>query len=354
MKPSDVFVKESHLYEKLEGGKVRCNICNRRCVLPPGRLGFCKAMKNIDGKLYTLEYGLASSLAVNPVEKKPLFHFWPGSRLLTMGSWSCNFTCPWCQNYDISQVSPEEGRDRSTIFSPKEFVELAKRKGCRGTSMSFSEPTTFFDFSIDVFKLAKKEGLYNTVITNGYFTPEALDMYLEAGADAFNIDIKGDKEAVRKYCAADEEFIWQNAIGAKKKGAWVELTTLVIPDVNDEEECLRGIARRIYDELSPETPWHISRYFPYYKFSKPPTPVSTLEKAHRIGKEVGLKFVYIGNVLGHKYESTFCPSCGELLIGRRGFTIYNNKVGEEKRCPECGEEIPIIGEISERRPFLLF
>lgn len=345
MNPFDAFVKKSQLYEKLEGSKVRCNICNRRCFLLPGRLGFCRAMKNIDGTLYTLEYGLASSISVNPVEKKPLFHFWPGSRLLTMGSWSCNFTCPWCQNYDISTVSPDEGRDRSTIFSPKEFVELAKRNSCRGTSMSFSEPTTFFDFSIDVFKLAKKEALYNTIITNGYFTSEALDMYLEAGADAFNIDIKGNQEAVRKYCAADEEYVWQNATDAKKKGAWVELTTLVIPDVNDDEAGLREIARRIYDEVSPETPWHISRYFPHYKFSKPPTPISTLEKAYRIGKEVGLKFVYIGNVLGHKYENTFCPSCCEMLIDRRGFTLYRNKVNQNKKCPNCGEDIAIIGKI---------
>lgn len=345
MNPSDAFVKESRLYDKVEDGKVKCAICNRRCLLPLGRLGFCKAMKNIDGSLYTLEYGLASSISVNPVEKKPLFHFWPGSRLLTMGSWSCTFTCPWCQNYDISKVSPEEGRDRSTIFSPEEFVELAKRKGCRGTSMSFSEPTTFFDFSIDVFKLTKREGLYNAVITNGYFTSEALDMYLQTGADAFNIDVKGNKEAVRRYCAADEEYVWQNATDAKKKGAWVELTTLVIPDVNDDEKGLRRIARRIYDEVSPETPWHLSRYFPQYKFSKPPTPISTLEKAHRIGKEAGLKFVYIGNVLGHKYESTFCPSCNEMLIERRGFTIFKNNVNQSKRCPKCGEDIPLIGEI---------
>jgi pyruvate formate lyase activating enzyme len=346
MKISDTFVKESRLYEKAGANKVKCNICNRRCVIPPGRLGFCKAMKNIDGRLYSLEYGLASTISVNPVEKKPLFHFWPGSSLLTMGSWSCNFTCPWCQNYEISKVNPLENIDESEIYSPKQFVELAIKKDCRGTSMSFSEPTTFFDFSIDVFRYAKKEDLFSTVITNGYFTSEALDMYLEAGADAFNIDIKGDEEVVRRYCGADEEFVWQNVMDAKKKGSWVELTTLIIPGLNDDEGCLRGIADRIYDEVGPETPWHVSRYFPYYKFSKPPTPLETLEKAYKIGREAGLKYIYIGNAPGHSSESTFCPSCGELLIGRRGYSIYRYNISEDKTCPKCGEKIPIVGKLT--------
>ena len=243
---SDSFVQESRLYEKLKDSKVKCNICNRRCLLPLGRLGFCKAMKNIDGALYTLEYGLASSISVNPVEKKPLFHFWPGSRLLTMGSWSCNFACPWCQNYDISKVSPDKRRDRSTILSPKEFVELATRKGCRGTSMSFSEPTTFFDFSIDVFKLAKKEALYNTVITNGYFTSEALDMYLEAGADAFGVGTSVSNAPTFNFAMDIVEL--EGKLSAKrgklggKKQVWrcsKCLTDTVLPFKSPPPECPR-------------------------------------------------------------------------------------------------------------------
>jgi pyruvate formate lyase activating enzyme len=228
-------------------------------------------------------------------------------------------------------------------MSPKELVDKAIENLCQGTSMSFSEPTTFLEFSLDVFKLARKEGLYNTFITNGYFTSEALELLLKAGCDAFNIDIKGDKEVVKKYCGADVEFVWQNAIQAKKKGAWVELTTLIIPGVNDDEECLREIARRIHDEVGDDTPWHISRYYPHYEFTAPPTPVETLEKAFKIGKKEGLKFIYVGNVPGHK-ENTYCPACGKLLIERFGFDVLSFNLTKNKKCPQCGEKIPIIGK----------
>jgi len=345
MKISEQYIREALLYDKLSMKKVRCNTCNRHCVIVPGKLGFCKTRKNIDGKLYTLEYGLISSIAVNPIEKKPLFHFWPGSDCLTIGSWSCTFTCPWCQNYDISKVPPDP--KKSLFLTPEQLVGITIEKGCQGTSMSFSEPTTFLEFSIDVFKLAKKEGLYNTFITNGYFTQEALKLLLKAGCDAFNIDIKGDEEAVKKYCKADVEFVWQNVIQAKKK-AWVELTTLIIPGVNDDEECLRGIARRISEEVGEETPWHISRYYPQYKFTAPPTPEKTLEKAFRIGKEEGLKFIYVGNIPGHR-ENTYCPNCGKLLIERFGFSILEYNITKDKKCPECGERIPLIGKFIKRK-----
>jgi len=345
MKPKESYMKEALLYEKLNDKKVRCNTCNRRCVIPENKVGFCKTRENRNGKLYTLEYGLISSINVNPVEKKPLFHFWPGSNCLTIGSWSCTFICDWCQNFDISKVKPDF--KKSIILSPKEVVDKTIENLCQGTSMSFSEPTTFLEFSIDVFKLAKKEGLYNTFISNGYFTPEALKLLLKSGCDAFNIDIKGDKEAVKKYCKADVEFVWQNTIEARKKGAWVELTTLVISEVNDDEKCLRGIARRIHDEVGDDTPWHISRYYPCYKFTAPSTPVETLEKAFKIGKEVGLKFIYVGNVPGHK-ENTYCPACEKLLIERFGFDILSFNLKKDKKCPNCGEKIPIIGKFIER------
>ncbi|MFP3951078.1 MAG: AmmeMemoRadiSam system radical SAM enzyme [Candidatus Bathyarchaeia archaeon] len=345
MKISDPFVREAYLYDRLSDDRVRCNTCNRRCVLSPGQLGFCKAMKNIDGTLYSLEYGLCSSLSVNPIEKKPLFHFWPGSRLLTFGSWSCNFTCPWCQNHDITKTSPEEGEDESRVFTPAEFVELALCRGCQGTSMSFSEPTTFLDFGVDVFKLARERGLVNTVITNGYFTPEALELYIESGADAFNIDLKGDADAVRRYCSAEEEPIWANAVEAKSSGAWVELTTLVIPGVNDEEDVFRGIAERIYRDMGSDTPWHISRYFPCYEFHEPRTPMETLRRAHAIGEEEGLNYVYLGNVPSSEYSNTYCPECGKLLIERRGYTLGRVGLDEGGACPNCGCSIPLVGEV---------
>jgi pyruvate formate lyase activating enzyme len=341
----DQHVKEALLYEKLENKKVRCNTCNRRCIIYSGKVGFCKTRENRNGILYSLEYGLISSISVNPIEKKPLFHFWPGSDCLTIGSWSCTFVCDWCQNFDISKVTPNY--NKSIILSPKEVVDKTIENLCQGTSMSFSEPTTFLEYSLDVFKLAKKEGLYNTFITNGYFTPEALKLLLKSGCDAFNIDIKGDKEAVKKYCKADVKFIWQNTIEAKKKGAWVELTTLIIPGVNDDKVCLREIAKRIHDEVGDNTPWHISRYYPCYHFTKSSTPVKTLEKAFEIGKNEGLKFIYVGNVPGHK-ENTYCPSCEKLLIERFGFDVLSFNLTKDKKCPKCGEKIPIIGKFIKR------
>ncbi len=346
MMTQEKHVKEALLYDKLAKKKVRCNTCNRRCIIAPNKLGFCKTRENRNGKLYTLEYGLISSINVNPIEKKPLFHFWPGSDCLTIGSWSCTLVCPWCQNFGISKVPPDP--KNSMIMTPKELVEKTIENLCQGTSMSFSEPTTFLEYSIDVFKIAKKEGLYNTLITNGYFTAEALKLLLKAGCDAFNIDIKGDEEVVKKYCNADFEFIWKNAIQAKKKGAWIELTTLIIPSVNDDKECLRGIVKRIHDEVGDDTPWHISRYYPHYKFTAPPTPVETLEKAFKIGKEGGLKFIYVGNILGHKLENTYCPSCNKLLIKRFGFDVQSFNIKKDKKCPDCGEKIPIVGKYIEK------
>jgi len=345
METTDQSVKEALLYEKMKNKKVRCNICNRLCIINSDGVGFCKTRKNIGGKLYTLEYGLASSIGIDPIEKKPFFHFWPGSRTLTMGSWSCTFVCPWCQNYDISKVEPNS--EQSTLFTPEQFVELALKNGCQGTSMSYSEPTTFLEFSIDVFRLAKKKKLYNTFVTNGYFTTESLRLLIKNGCDAFNIDIKGDKEAVKKYCGADVDLVWQNIVDAKKKKAWVEITTLVIPKINDDDKSLKNIAKRIHDEVGDEMPWHVSAYYPCYKFTEPPTPVETLEKAFKIGKKEGLKYIYVGNVPGHK-ENTYCPSCGKVLIERFGFDVLSFNLTKNKKCPNCGEKIPIIGKFVKR------
>lgn len=219
---------------------------------------------------------------------------------------------------------------------------MTKDNSCKGTSMSFSEPTTFLEYAVDVFEIAKEEGLANTVVTNGYFTYEAAVLLLEKGADAFNIDIKGDAETYREYCKADSEKVWRNVRTIKERGAHVELTTLVIPGVNDSEGCLCEIAGRIKKEVGPKTPWHVTRYFPAYMFDRPATPVSSLEKAYQIAKQEGLLYVYVGNVPGHKYENTYCPSCGKELIGRAGLTIYKNELSKNDKCPKCGEEIPII------------
>ena len=307
-------------------------------MLGEGQRGWCRTRENHEGQLVTLIYGNVSSLSANPIEKKPLFHFYPGSVALTAGSWSCNFDCPWCQNWEISKSPPQGGR----FMSPKEFVAETVRRRCQGTSISFNEPTLSLEWSLEVFELARARGLYNTFVTNGYMTPQALRLLVEAGLDAMNVDVKGDAKAVRKYCRADVEAVWRNCRAAKEAGVWIEITTLVIPAVNDGEDSLRGIARRIRDELGPETPWHLSRYYPAYRFTAPPTPVHTLERAHEIGREEGLEFVYLGNVPGHPYENTYCPDCGTLLIARRGLWVSENRL-QGGRCPNCGHPIPGVG-----------
>ena len=338
-------MKEALLYDHWRN-KVQCHTCERHCLIAEGELGFCATRKNVGGRLYTLEYGNISSVSANPIEKKPFFHFYPGTKALTVGSWSCNFTCPWCQNYDISKSPQNIGRGQN--ISPATFIEYVGRYHCQGTSVSFNEPTLLFEYSLDIFDLAREKGYYNTYVTNGYMTVPALEMLVAHGLDGMNIDIKGEAEAVRRFCSADVDLVWRNAVLAKRLGVWIELTTLVIPGVNDDELGLKRIARKIKGELGSDTPWHLTGYYPAYKFREesyvPPTPVSTLEKARDIGSAEGLKYVYVGNVPGHLYESTYCPGCHQLLIERYSFSIVKYSVSPDKRCPYCGEEIPIIGE----------
>jgi len=324
------------------GGKVRCLTCERRCLLAEGGVGWCCTRQNRGGTLYTLIYGAVSSLSCNPIEKKPLYHFYPGSFALTAGSWSCNFACPWCQNWDISKHPPSGGE----FISPEEFVARARECGCQGTSISFNEPTLSLEWSLAVFPLAHEAGLYNTFVTNGYMTQAALELLVEAGLDGMNVDVKGDGEAVLHHCQADVEVVWRNCRRARELGVWLELTTLVIPGVNDGEGCLGEMARRIVDQLGPETPWHLSRYYPAYRFAAPPTPVVTLERAREIGLSAGLCYVYVGNVPGHAGEHTICPGCGALLIERSGLRVLRCEVTPAGRCPYCDQEIAGIGWFS--------
>jgi pyruvate formate lyase activating enzyme len=311
--------------------------CERRCELIPGGLGWCRTRRHQNGKLVTLIYGAVSSLSANPIEKKPFYHFYPGSFALTSGSWSCNFGCPWCQNHHISKTAPDQGR----YMSPEKFVSKALDLGCQGTSVSFNEPSLSLEWSLDVFRLARARGLCgNTYVTNGYMTPEALGSLVDAGLRAMNVDIKGDAEAVRRYCKGiDVEKVWRNCRLARELGVHLEITTLIVPTVNDRDEVLHGIGKRILTELGPDVPWHLSGYYPAYRFTAPPTPTGTLERAWNIGKEVGLQFVYLGNVLGHRLENTYCPDCKALLIERWGLSLVSNRL-EAGNCPECGRHIP--------------
>ena len=337
-------IKEALLYEQLESNKVRCENCEKLCKIAAGKLGFCKTRMNIDGKLYSLEYGDISSISANPIEKKPFFHFFPGSKALTVGSYSCNFSCPWCQNWEISKSVPNPAR--CNYISPEELVRMVKERGCQGTSISFNEPTLLLEYSLDVFELAKKEGYYNTYVTNGYMSAEALRMLVEHGLDAMNVDVKGCEEAVRKYCGADVELVWRNIKEAKRKGVHIEITTLIIPGVNDDEECLGSIASRIRKDTGEDTPWHVTQYYPAYRalefgLYERRTPVEILERAWEIGKEEGLNYVYLGNVPGHPYENTYCPRCGALLIKRYGFDVVSYRITAENKCPECGKAIAV-------------
>lgn len=318
-------------------GKVQCLVCERRCLLVEGGKGWCRTRTNYEGKLYTLIYGAVSSLSANPIEKKPLYHFYPGSRALTAGSWSCNFGCPWCQNWDISKTAPPP---HSQIMSPEDFIRETLRQGCQGTSISFNEPTLSLEWSLDVFGLAREKGLYNTFVTNGYMTEEALALLAEAGLNAMNVDIKGEAPTIRKHCKGIEvEQVWARCQQALELDLHLEITTLVIPSVNDGDECLSNIASRIATELGVEVPWHVSGYFPAYHFTAPPTSINTLERACDIGRGAGLQYVYIGNMPGHPGDNTHCPNCGEAIILRQGFSVleYHLLGGV---CKYCETTIP--------------
>jgi len=356
IKTKNPCVRETILYEDLPNKKVRCGVCERRCVILNGERGFCKTRENMDGKLFTLIYGDISSISANPIEKKPLFHFWPGSYALTVGSWSCNFTCPWCQNCGISKTEPNPRR--TNYMSPEEFEKTMKANDCIGSSISFNEPTLLLEYSLDVFDRVKEAGtFYNCFITNMHMTEEALKLLIEHKCDAFAANMKGDAQVVKKHCSADVELVWRNLKIAKEMGSHIEVITLVIPRINDDEQILSEIATRIHDDLGKDTPWHCTRFHSAYKSRdlglKARTPIATLEKAHEIGKDAGLRFVYLGNVPNHPYENTYCPSCNALLIKRFIFDSQiffdvkkriDDRIDFEKRCPNCGEHIEIFGE----------
>jgi pyruvate formate lyase activating enzyme len=298
---------------------------------------------NIGGELYTLVYGDLSFLEANPIEKKPFFHFWPGSMALTVGTWGCNFTCPWCQNWHISKYPPDPMK--ASYVSPERLVRMVALEHCQGTSISFNEPTMLFEYSLNVFPLAKRSGFYNTLVSNGYMTLEALRMLRAAGMDAIKFDLKGERDAVRRYCAADVDIVWRNIHEARRLGMHVEVVTLMIPKVNDDDETIVGVAQRCLKDVGPDVPLHFTRFYPAYEMTdRSPTPLSTLERARELARKQGIHYVYIGNVPGHRWENTYCHNCEELLIQRYGFSIMKYYITEGKKCPNCDSKIPISGQ----------
>lgn len=312
----------------------KCLVCERQCVIDEGSDGHCRTRINRAGTIYTLNYNNISSLSVNQIEKKPFFHYYPGSRALTVGFWSCNFDCPWCQNYDISKVQPQ----CRECMSSDEFVGIALANSCQGTSMSFNEPTLFLEWGIETFKTAKRRGLYNTIVTNGYMTEKALELFIRSGLDAANVDIKGNATSVRKYCHADVEKIWRNCKVLKANGLHLEVTTLLVTGINDDLDVVSDIGKKILDDLG-NIPWHLTRYFPAHEYSAPPTSVNFLEDAYRTAQQLGFDFVYLGNVPDHDYENTKCPKCRGLLISRSGLALIDNMIASDKTCPHCGYDL---------------
>jgi pyruvate formate lyase activating enzyme len=331
--------REAMLYETLPGGRVRCHVCQWRCLINPGKLGVCRMRINRDGKIFVMNYAEVSSMAPDHIEKKPLFHFFPGTYAFSLGSWGCNFHCKGCQNWEISCTDiPRRG---SQQLLPEREIELTKSHNCQGIAWTYNEPTIWFEYTLDSAKLAKKNSLYTVYVTNGYATSEALDT-IGPWLDVWRVDVKGFTDGFYRQLA--KILGWQGILDVTKraKEKWhmhVEVVTNIIPTMNDDEEQLGNMAMWIRDNLGELTPWHVTRFHPLHGFTHlSATPLATLEKAYQIGKNVGLKFVYLGNVPGHEYENTTCYSCGKMVVHRIGYDTQ--VVGlDGSKCKFCGAEL---------------
>jgi len=343
-------MKEAVLYEKLDDQRVRCNLCAHHCTIAPGHKGICQVRENRDGALYTLVYGIPLSQALDPIEKKPLFHFHPGSTAFSIATAGCNFRCSFCQNSDISQMPRERGRIVGQQATPEEIVRAAQRSGARSIAYTYTEPTIFFEYSYDIARLANAAGISSVYVTNGYMTPDALDLFQGTAGDhgpwldAANVDLKAFRdETYKKVCGARLQPVLDALKRMKELGIWVEVTTLVVPDMNDSEAELAGIAQFIAAELGVETPWHISRFHPDYEMAdRGPTPAATLYRAHELGRQAGLRYVYVGNLPDAHLEDTLCPNCGRAVVVRWGFWVRERHTHDGK-CDYCHSPIDGIG-----------
>jgi pyruvate formate lyase activating enzyme len=329
------------LWERLspEDLRVRCNLCAHRCVIGPGRRGACCVRENRAGVLYTLVYERTIAQHVDPIEKKPLFHFQPGSRSFSIATAGCNFRCAFCQNWEISQLPREGGEIAGSLASPAQIAQAAQRTGCASVAYTYTEPTIYAEYALDTAREAQALDLKNVFVSNGYMTPELLQL-MEGLIDGINVDLKaGRGDFYHKVSGAALGPVLANLRLIQRHGIWLEVTTLVIPGLNDSDEELRWVAHYLFDELGPDVPWHISRFYPqYHMLDTPATPQTALERAWHIGRDVGLRYVYVGNVPGHDTESTHCPSCGTLVIERHG---YQTRVRAVRRgvCAKCGTAI---------------
>jgi pyruvate formate lyase activating enzyme len=327
-------MREALLYEKTVDGKVHCRLCSHYCTISPGKRGICSVRENRDGMFYSLVYGKLVSRNVDPIEKKPIFHLSPGSKSYSIATAGCNFKCLHCQNFEISQYPREHPDIPGHETTPESVVNEAVNNGCHSIAYTYTEPTIFFEFAYDCAQLARKRGLRNVFVSNGYTAPEATRM-IAPYLDANNIDLKGDDDFYKRVAGGSLQPVLDTIKLMKEYGVWVEITTLIIPGLNDSEEFLRWTAEFIRS-VDPAMPWHVTAFRPTYRLmDTPSTSLSVLRRARQIGLAAGLKYVYEGNVPGEGGENTWCPECGELLIERCGFSLAAVKIIGGK-CTKCG------------------
>jgi pyruvate formate lyase activating enzyme len=333
---------EAYLYEKLEDQTVKCHLCNHRCVIKEGHRGKCNVRENQTGILKTLVYGKLIARHIDPIEKKPLFHFLPGTRSYSIATVGCNFRCRFCQNADIAQMPTDhKGIIMGDTYTPQEVVAAAQNAGCSSISYTYTEPTVFFEFAYETAKLAHQHGIRNVFVTNGYMTAEAVEM-IHPYLDAANVDLKAFSDRYYKeLCGAKRKHVQATLKLMTKLGIFVEVTTLIVPGLNDDPAELNDLAAFLAKQLGPQIPWHISRFHPTYKLTdRPSTPVKTLIMAREIGLAAGLRYVYTGNVPGDAGENTFCYRCGKIVIERWGFQVGKMRI-KNGRCTYC--DTPIDG-----------
>jgi pyruvate formate lyase activating enzyme len=334
---------EARQYRLTENNSVTCSLCNHRCVIHPEKHGICGVRRNENGTLYATTYGKISAEAVDPIEKKPLYHFLPGTRSYSLGSIGCNFHCQHCQNWHISRAERDVTHLRD--LSPEEGVKRAKENGCASISWTYNEPTIWHEYTLDMGTIARRAGLGTVYVTNGYITEEAL-RELAPMLSAYRVDLKAfTNDFYTKVCGAHLQPVLDSAALARELGMHVETVTLVIPGLNDSMEEQTSLIRWVIEHLGPETPMHFSAFHPDYKMTdRGVTPVATLEKIYRTAKELGLRFPYIGNIAHNQYENTYCPSCGATLIERQGFSSRIQGL-DGQQCSNCGEHIEIVPHV---------
>ncbi len=334
---------EARFYEVLEENVVRCGLCAHRCLIKPEKNGICGVRRNENVRLYSLVYGKLIAANVDPIEKKPLFHFYPGSSSYSIATVGCNFRCLFCQNADISQAPRDHGAIFGRDTNPDRVVQDALKSRCASISYTYTEPTIFMEFAMDVGVKAREAGLKNVFVSNGYMTPEALKEAARTFLDAANVDLKAFRDRFYKeMCGARLDPVLETLRLMKELGIWLEVTTLLIPGLNDDPKELEELAQFLVS-LGPETPWHVSRFHPTYRLTdRPPTPVATIRMAREIGLKAGLRYVYAGNVPGDEGENTYCPRCGTLVMQRYGFSTRPSGI-RNGACRSCGTILQGVG-----------